>query len=47
MSDYIERVLADVKAKNSDQKEFLQAVEEVLVTLRPVLEGNSKYEENA
>ena len=47
MSDYISRVLEDVKTKNADQKEFLQAVEEVLVTLRPVLEGNPKYEENA
>ena len=47
MSNYIERVLADVRAKNSDQPEFIQAVEEVLSTLHPVLEGNSKYEENA
>ena len=47
MSDYIERVLADVKTKNSDQKEFLQAVEEVLTTLRPVIDGSPKYEENA
>ncbi len=47
MSDYVDRVLADVKAKNSDQPEFLQAVEEVLVTLRPILKGNARYEENA
>ncbi len=47
MSNYIERVLESVKAKNHDQPEFLQAVSEVLTTLRPVLEGNTKYEENA
>ena len=32
MSNYIERVLASVKEKNSDQPEFIQAVEEVLKT---------------
>ena len=47
MSNYIERVLESVRAKNHDQPEFLQAVSEVLTTLRPVLEGNAKYEENA
>ena len=47
MSNYIERVLSNVKEKNSDQPEFIQAVEEVLTTLKPVLEGNTKYEENA
>ena len=47
MSNYIERVLSSVKEKNSDQPEFIQAVEEVLTTLKPVLEGNNKYEENA
>ena len=47
MSDYIDEVLANCKAKNADQPEFLQAVEEVLTTLRPVLKGNKKYQENA
>ena len=28
--NYIDRVLEDVKAKNADQPEFIQAVEEVL-----------------
>ena len=47
MSNYIERVLKDVEAKNSDQPEFLQAVKEVLTTLDPVLATNPKYEEYA
>jgi len=37
MNKYIETVLNDVRAKNADQKEFLQAVEEVLLTLEPVI----------
>ncbi len=47
MNEYISRVLADVRAKNADQKEFLQAVEEVLLSLEPVIASNPKYEENA
>ncbi len=47
MNKYIERVLKDVYAKNADQKEFLQAVEEVLTTLDPVIKENKAYEENA
>ena len=47
MNKYIEKVLKDVQAKNADQKEFLQAVDEVLTTLEPVIKANKKYEENA
>ena len=47
MNEYISRVLDDVRAKNADQKEFLQAVEEVLTSLEPVIASNPKYEENA
>ena len=47
MNEYISRVLDDVRAKNADQKEFLQAVEEVLLSLEPVIKSNPKYEENA
>lgn len=47
MHKYIKDVLADVKAKNADQPEFLQAVEEVLVSLEPVIKANPKYEANA
>ena len=44
---YVNEVLADVRAKNADQSEFLQAVEEVLTTLDPVLKANPQYEEAA
>lgn len=44
MSKYVQNVLADVKAKNPNEPEFLQAVEEVLLTLDPVLEANKQYE---
>lgn len=44
MSKYVETVLADVKAKNPNEPEFIQAVEEVLLTLDPVLEANKQYE---
>lgn len=47
MSNYIETVLADVRAKNADQPEFLQAVEEVLNTLAPVIDANPQYQSNA
>ena len=47
MNKYITNVLADVKAKNADQPEFLQAVEEVLTTLAPVIEANPAYQANA
>ena len=47
MNKYVQRVIADVRAKNADQSEFLQAVEEVLTTLGPVLDKNPQYEENA
>ena len=47
MNKYIANVLADVKAKNADQPEFLQAVEEVLTTLAPVIEANPAYQANA
>ena len=44
MSKYVQKVLADVKAKNSNEPEFIQAVEEVLQTLDPVLKANPQYE---
>ncbi|MBP5543547.1 MAG: NADP-specific glutamate dehydrogenase [Kiritimatiellae bacterium] len=47
MHKYIRDILADVKAKNAGQPEFLQAVEEVLVSLEPVIKANPKYEQNA
>ena len=44
---YIDQVIADVKAKNADQTEFLQAVEEVLTSLGPVVAAHPEYRENA
>ena len=47
MSSYVQKVLADVKAKNANEPEFIQAVEEVLSTLAPVLDANPQYEKAA
>ena len=43
MSKYVDKVLADVKAKNPNEPEFIQAVDEVLTTLDPVLKSNPQY----
>ena len=37
---YVDEVIAQVEAKNPSQPEFLQAVKEVLLSLRPVIEAN-------
>ena len=42
---YVTRVLDDLKARYKDQPEFLQTAEEVLESLRPVIDANPKYEE--
>ena len=44
---YVERVLASVKAKNANEPEYLQAVEEVLNTLAPVVDQMPELEKNA
>ncbi len=41
---YVDRVLDDLKARYADQKEFLQTAEEVLDSLRPVIDANPQYE---
>ncbi|MEG0332525.1 MAG: NADP-specific glutamate dehydrogenase [Clostridium sp.] len=47
MNNYVQEVLNKVKERNSYEPEFLQAVEEVLVSLEPVIEKNPQYiEEN-
>ncbi len=43
MTDYTKKLLADVKAKNSNEPEFHQAVEEVLESLELVLERHPEY----
>ena len=45
--DYITKVFNQVKEKNADQPEFIQAVEEVLESLRPVIEAHPEYEKQA
>lgn len=42
-SSYIQSVLDIVKSRNPGEKEFFQAVQEVLESLEPVLERHSKY----
>ena len=45
---YVDEVLEVVKKKNADQPEFLQAVTEVLESLRPVIDANEDlYRKNA
>ena len=41
---YIDSVLEGLKQRNPDQPEFIQAVTEVLGSLRPVIEADPKYE---
>ena len=45
-NEYTKRIWADVQAKNADQPEFLQAVQEVLATLEPVVEKMPELEPN-
>jgi glutamate dehydrogenase (NADP+) len=45
MNQYLNSVLAIVKAKNRGEEEFQQAVEEVLETLSPALERHPEYVE--
>ncbi len=39
---YVDEVLAKVQEKNASEPEFLQAVDEVLESLRPVIEKNEE-----
>ena len=42
--DYVNQVLADVKAKNPHEPEFLQTATEVLNSLRPIVERRPEYQ---
>lgn len=44
---YVNRVFEQVKAKNANEPEFLQAVQEVLESLEPVVEKMPQLEKNA
>jgi len=47
MNKYLEKVLNEVREKNECEKEYIQAVEEVLTTLEPVIEKHPEYEKLA
>ena len=42
---YLKRVYQDLAGRYADQKEFLQAVQEVLTSLEPVFERRPELEE--
>ncbi|MCR5415723.1 MAG: NADP-specific glutamate dehydrogenase [Pseudobutyrivibrio sp.] len=44
-SNYLQRVYDGLESRNAEQKEFLQAVSEVLESLEPVVAANPKLEE--
>ena len=44
---YVDAVLGDLKQRNADQPEFIQAATEVLASLRPVIDANPEYEKAA
>ncbi len=44
MSEYIENVLEQIKEKNINEPEYLQAVEEVLKTIKPVIAKHPEYQ---
>ena len=46
MNAYVEKVINEVKAKNSFEPEFLQAVSEVLTSLEPVIAKHPEFEEH-
>ena len=44
---YCDNVLATLKERYPEQKEFLQAATEILSTLQPALDAHPEYEEAA
>ena len=41
---YVDSVIEQVKAKNANEPEFIQAVTEVLTSLKPLIDANPEYE---
>ena len=41
---YVSRIIDQVKEKNAEQPEFIQAVTEVLTSLEPVIDAHPEYE---
>ena len=44
MSNYAQNVLEGLKARNSHEKEFIQAATEILTTLQPVIDKHPEFE---
>ena len=44
-NSYLKSVFEQVQKRNANEPEFLQAVEEVLESLEPVVEAHPEYEE--
>ena len=40
MNKYLEKVLNEIKNKNNNEKEYIQAVEEVFTTIEPVVDNH-------
>lgn len=47
MNHYTEEVLKKIKEKNSHEPEYLQAVDEVLTTIKPIVERHPEYQQFA
>ena len=47
MNSYIQNVINDVELRNSNEREFIQSVHEVLETLETVIDNNPEFEKNA
>lgn len=45
-NEYLRGVFAELSSRNADQKEYLQAVEEVLTSLEPIVEKHPEYIEH-
>lgn len=47
MNSYVERVINDLKEKNANEPEFIQAAEEVLSSISPIVDAHPEYEKAA
>ena len=43
---YVDEVIAKVREKNASEPEFLQTVEEVLTSIRPLVDANEEKYRN-
>lgn len=47
MNSYVERVINELKVKNANEPEFIQAAEEVLSSISPIVDAHPEYEKAA